>query len=145
MLISNNLEDMIDKKNPRLKRRKYISNIQWDPKWHGQHIQISSDGKVALKLNSSWYSLACAKEGFSYAAPSLSALSLQSLLTFSPLCAHRSGKHFWAIKVEGDEAYIGITQKGNSSLDNYLGGTLPLPHASGFLLVTPHHVHHLHR
>jgi hypothetical protein len=25
--------------------------------------------------------------------------------------------------VDGDEAYIGVTQKGNSALDNYLGGT----------------------
>jgi hypothetical protein len=25
--------------------------------------------------------------------------------------------------VDGDEAYIGVTQKSNTALDNYLGGT----------------------
>lgn len=98
MLCASDALDLIDENNTRYKRRKYLDSVEWDFKWHGQHIEISRDGKVAQKLNSSWYSVACAKEGF------------------------QTGKHFWAIKVEGDEAYIGVTQKSIPSLDNYLGG-----------------------
>jgi hypothetical protein len=77
----------------------------------------------------------------------LSALSLP--LSLSPLSAlsellraradmganllsrhRRNGRHFWAVKVEGDECYIGITQKGNTQMDNYLGGACPPRHAS---------------
>lgn len=98
MLASANLTDLLEKGNIRYKRRRYICSVLWDSSWHGQHVQVSADGKIANKTQASWYSIACASEGFQH------------------------GKHFWAIKVDGDEAYIGVTQKGNSALDNYLGG-----------------------
>lgn len=85
------------KNNPRLRGRRYETVAVWDPSWHGQHVTVSADGKTVSKSQAYWYCLAMAKEGYS------------------------SGRHAWAIKVNGDEAYIGVARKELTQLDNYLG------------------------
>merc|ERR1711879_1060786 len=77
--------------------RRYETVAVWDPSWHGQHVTVSADGKTVSKSQAYWYCLAMAKEGYS------------------------SGRHAWAIKVNGDEAYIGVARKELTQLDNYLG------------------------
>jgi hypothetical protein len=82
---------------PRFRPRKYCTLAEWDPTWHGQHIQVSGDGKTANKVNQGWYSVAFGREGYN------------------------SGRHYWAIQVGGDETYVGVARKEMSQLDNYLG------------------------
>jgi len=91
-------QTLLGSENPRFKPRRYLCTVTWDRNWHGLNIEVSRNGRVATKTVSSWYSVACGSQGF------------------------REGKHFWAVKVDGAEAYVGFTLKENTSLDNYLGG-----------------------
>ncbi len=88
-------------------------------------MQVSADGKTVSKSQAYWYCLAMAKEGYRYPPPShYHRLGSASAHPVGGVCLPRvrsSGRHAWAIKVNGDEAYIGVARKELTQLDNYLG------------------------
>jgi hypothetical protein len=92
---------VVDERNPRLRPRKYQTHFLWNDNWHGQHIIIEDKGRTVRKVRAGWYSIAVGDTGFS------------------------SGKHYWEIKVNGNEISVGVTLKSlpSNQLDNYLGAT----------------------
>lgn len=80
---------------------------------------------MAKKLQSHWFSVALGKDGYECVRPTelprvATNQSIDALRGVGFGGQYRLGRHYWAIKVGGDETYIGTSVSSSSAEFNML-------------------------